>query len=198
MHQCRRRPARRRARDQESGKRTLRLVIDVVMVDGDVRRRAVPQRNGSRRVRTEPHASYRLAYEIGDAAARPLGHIVQGLELFVSEIDLRLNHGCHLTRANDTRQRARDVGVAGSSPAGRASRLRSQLNPGELRRIRAQVLLRAEAPVCPSKRIARRRKERRRAGRTNFKHQLHRRRAKAAIRTPTIQPLLSDSDIFAR
>jgi hypothetical protein len=35
---------------------------------------------------------------------------VQGLELFVSQIDLGLDHRCHLTRANDTRQRSGSSG----------------------------------------------------------------------------------------
>jgi hypothetical protein len=55
---------------REGRKEVLRLVVDVVMLDGGVRRRAVPQRNRTLRVGTEPHASDRFTNEIGNTVAR--------------------------------------------------------------------------------------------------------------------------------
>jgi len=68
------------------------------------RRLAIPERDGSLGLWGEPHPANRLADEVRQAAAGPLGQGVQRLEFLVPEVDLSLHHramaGVQLTPFN--------------------------------------------------------------------------------------------------
>src|SRR5439155_23960972 len=71
---------------------SLQLVVDAVVIDGCPLRLSGPKPDGSPAGRPQPDPPDGLPYQVGDAAIRSRSDLLEHLELFAAETDLRLGH----------------------------------------------------------------------------------------------------------
>ena len=107
-HRYRRRRAHQVARNVQREDAPLRGVVDVVVLDGTCAPRGPPTARLDL-VRSVGTHTRRMASRTRSATLRPdrSATRTQGLQLFVAQIDLRLDHRCHSNVVFDTRQRLR-------------------------------------------------------------------------------------------
>jgi hypothetical protein len=105
------------------------------VIDRCALRRAVPQRHGTLTRWTEPDSPNGFADQIRHAAVRPIGDLVEGLELLSAEVHLRLDHRCHSIVSTDTRQVGHMLCLLDAAwlPASSAYRLNDENSRGKSR-----------------------------------------------------------------